>query len=153
MNYRCAPTRHGQMLFDADDAFVGRALEAYGEYSWSEVEVLLQMCSEITRSLGRKPVVFEAGAHVGTMTLPLARAAARLYAFEPQRCVYKVLQRTIEANPELKITARCYALGSKPGFVKIPHVNLDDTSRRHNAINDHRPQPGDTRGRAPGRQG
>ena len=61
--------RYGTFLCPPD-TFIGRALEAYGEYSQFEADLL---CSLL------KPgdIVFEAGAHVGTLTVPLARAADR----------------------------------------------------------------------------
>ena len=97
--------RYGTFLCPPD-TFIGRALEAYGEYSQFEADLL---CSLL------KPgdIVFEAGAHVGTLTVPLARAVAppcseafrgKVIAFEPQP----------EMFAALKSNTALLAVGAKP---------------------------------------
>lgn len=86
--------RHGVMRFFRNDAFCGRALAVYGE--WSEAEI--RICSAF---LGPGAVAVEAGSNVGAHTLGLARAVGPqgvVHAFEPQRAVFDLLRHNVEAN-------------------------------------------------------
>lgn len=79
--------RHGLMVFNRHDQFIGKALKVYGEYSEGEYDVFSQVV---------KPgdTVIEAGANLGAHTLGLAQLAGpngRVYAFEPQRLMFQTL--------------------------------------------------------------
>ena len=58
--------RHGLMVFNRHDQFIGKALKVYGEYSEGEYDVFSQVV---------KPgdTVIEAGANLGAHTLGLAQ--------------------------------------------------------------------------------
>ena len=60
--------RHGLMVFNRHDQFIGKALKVYGEYSEGEYDVFSQVV---------KPgdTVIEAGANLGAHTLGLAQLA------------------------------------------------------------------------------
>lgn len=122
MNYRFENTRHGYMLYDAHDTFIGRALDLYGEYSWAEVMVLEQMVEECLLHRGRLPVVLEAGSHIGTLTLPLARRASQMYCFEPQRLVFQMLCANLAMNGILNVSARQAVIGATCGHHPVPTV-------------------------------
>lgn len=122
MNYRFERTRHGYLLFDADDTFVGRALDLYGEYSWAEVQVLEQMADECVMHRGRAPVVLEAGSHIGTLTVPLARRASQMYCFEPQRLAFQMLCANLAMNGILNVSARQAVVGDSCGTHPVPTV-------------------------------
>jgi FkbM family methyltransferase len=110
------------MLFDAHDTFIGRALDLYGEYSWAEVMVLEQMADECLLHRGRAPVVLEAGSHIGTLTLPMARRASQVYAFEPQRLVFQMLCANLAMNGILNASARQAVIGAGVGSMVVPVV-------------------------------
>ena len=113
MRYELRATAHGQMLFDVDDTYVGRALRDLGEYSGEEARL---MCSLIEPGW----VVLEAGAHIGTMTVPMARKCAELWAFEPQRLMFQLLCANLALNGLVNVRAFEQALGESDGQCLVP---------------------------------
>lgn len=111
--------RHGTLLHPAKDAYVGRSLALYGEYSEAEMAVFAQIV---------KPgsVVVEAGANIGSLTLPLARLvgeSGRVLAFEPQRLIFQVLCANMALNAIENVHTINAALGAWPGTIKVPFVS------------------------------
>lgn len=111
-------TRHGPMWVLEGDAYVGRSLELYGDYSLRETELLTQV-------LRPGAVVVEAGANIGAQTVPIARACApgRLYAFEPQQPVFQAMCANLAANGITNVTARPEALGATEGRARMPAID------------------------------
>lgn len=85
--------KHG--VFDCpDDEYIGKALALCGEYSEKELQVLLSLLDE-------GDTVIEVGAHVGTLTVPLARKvgpSGKVIAYEPQNLMHDYLKRNVESN-------------------------------------------------------
>ena len=86
--------RHGYVLYNVNDWFVGRSVEHYGEWSPGETALFGQLC---------RPghYVVDAGANIGTHTLAFARLVGdrgRVFAFEPQRMVAQVLAANVALN-------------------------------------------------------
>jgi FkbM family methyltransferase len=96
------------MTWMRNDHYIGRSLELYGEYSESEAELL-------RRILKPGAVVVEAGANVGSLTLPIAEAVGggMVCASEPQPAYYRFLA----ANTRVAPSVFCIygALGEKEG--------------------------------------
>ena len=113
-------TRQGPMFVLAHDRFITRGLEAYGELSPDERDMLLQM---VRPGL---PVV-EVGANIGVHTLPLARACAPapLFAFEPQQQVFQLLCANLATNNIGNVIALPYACGAAEGTAAVPPVNYE----------------------------
>lgn len=105
--------RHGMMKFMPHDVYIGRALELYGEYSEEEVAFL-------TGLLTPDDTVVEVGANIGAITLPLARAAKWVYAFEPQAPLHEILRDTLDANSVDNVTTKRCAIGREFGTACIP---------------------------------
>src|SRR5437870_1047961 len=79
--------RHGLMLYNLNDTYIGAMLEKYGEFSEGETDVFHQLV---------RPgmTVVEVGANVGAHTLSIARLVGpqgRVLAFEPQRSIFQML--------------------------------------------------------------
>jgi FkbM family methyltransferase len=110
--------RHGFFIFDKNDTYVGRSLEAYGE--WAEAEV--QLFSQIIRPTD---TVVEVGANIGSHTLAIARLASegRVHAFEPQPYVFSMLQKNVSNNDLKNITLWNAAVGSEVGRVSMPFIS------------------------------
>jgi FkbM family methyltransferase len=113
--------RHGYIVFNKNDTYVGRSIEKYGEYSEAEVELFKQICSQ-------GDIVVEVGANIGTHTLPLSQIVGekgRVYAFEPQRIVFQTLCANLSINSIQNV--ECYQMGlsSENGFALIPDVNYN----------------------------
>lgn len=113
MRYELRHTRHGVMLYDLDDTWVGRCLAEMGEYSWREVEDLCAMARP-------EWVVLEAGAHIGAITVPLAKRVARVFAFEPQRLCFQMLCANLALNGVANVVALPEAIGREDGGVLVP---------------------------------
>src|SRR3954469_8060635 len=86
--------RHGPMLFNINDKYIGRSLELYGEFSEPEITLL-------TSYLRPTDTVVEVGANVGAHTVPRAQAVSgggEVVAFEPQRLIFQTLCANLALN-------------------------------------------------------
>lgn len=111
--------RHGVIAYLRHDAYVGRSLELYGEYGEDEQAVLAQMVRP-------GDVVVEAGANLGSHTVPLARKAGptgALIAFEPQRFVFQILCANVALNELTNVHAHHAAVGETPGVLDVPAID------------------------------
>ncbi len=113
-----APCRHGLFTFDCRDSYVGKSLQAYGE--WAEAEVAL--FSQLVKS---GDSIVEAGANIGSHTIPLARLAypGMIHAFEPQPYVHSILKRNKENNQLDNIVLWNAAIGAENGAVSMPAIS------------------------------
>ena len=111
--------RHGRMMYYDTDAFIGRSLELYGEYSEGEPAVWSQI-------LHPGMTTIEVGANIGAHTIFLAKKlgpAGRLFAIEPQRQLYQMLQGNLALN-EIKNTFVMHgAIGREMGTIAVPDVD------------------------------
>lgn len=110
--YALTETRHGLMLVNRNDLYMGQALLHYGECFELELQFML--------SLLRKPgMVLDVGANMGIHTVPLARAlAARggtVVALEPQPIVFQQLCANLALNALMNVIALPYACGNENG--------------------------------------
>lgn len=103
--------RYGVMLYNVNDRYIGRSLQAYGEYCQAEADLL-------ARFVRPGDIVVDAGANIGTLTLFFARAVAgqgRVYAFEPQRVIFQTLCANIALNSLTNVHAFQAALADTAG--------------------------------------
>lgn len=112
--YELTPCRHGLMLVNRNDIYMGQALLKYGECCELELQFLL--------GLLRKPgLAVEAGANMGIHTVPLAKALASqgrtLYAFEPQPVIFQQLCANLALNGLTNVSAFPMACGNRNGAV------------------------------------
>ena len=112
-------TRHGPMLANRNDRYVGQSIISYGEFSEGEAKVFCQL-------VGAGDVVVEAGSNIGAHTLLLSRlvgATGLVYAYEPQRIVFQTLCANLALNQCLNVIARQQGLGSDTGQMVLPGVD------------------------------
>lgn len=114
---RVGLTRHGHMVYNAQDAYVGASLEAYGEFSQGEVDFLLAL-------IGPDSVVMDVGANYGALTLPLARKARQVYAFEPQRPAFCAMAGSLALNGIENVVCENVAVSDQVGFVTVPRLDF-----------------------------
>jgi FkbM family methyltransferase len=90
--------KHGRFTVHDNDRWIGRALIETGVYSEREVELL---CSLVRDG----DVVIEAGANIGQITVPLAKAvgSGRVHAFEPQPQINDLLVENVAQNGPLPV--------------------------------------------------
>ncbi|MGA2887234.1 MAG: FkbM family methyltransferase [Terracidiphilus sp.] len=114
--YQLTETRHGTMLVNLNDLYMGQAFLRYGECFESEIDVLLGM-------LRFPGLVIDVGANMGVHTVPLAKELARqgrsMLAFEPQPVIFQQLCANLALNGLMNVQAFPYACGSKPGVVSF----------------------------------
>lgn len=119
--YRLVQGRHGRFLVNENDLYVGRSLIDYGEYSEVEWRFLAQLVSP-------GDVVLEVGAHIGALTIPLARAVGpggRVFAAEPQPVLFQNLCANIALNGLLNVRAQPIGFGGVPGTMYLPPIGYE----------------------------
>jgi FkbM family methyltransferase len=140
--YRLTRTRHGAMLVNCNDIYMGQSLLKYGECSEHEIELLLKYVE-------RPGEVIEVGANMGVHTVPLAKQLARrgrsMMVFEPQRVVFQQLCANLALNGLMNVRAFHAACGKEGGEVSFP---APDYRRQGNfgrvAMSAPQEQPGET---------
>jgi FkbM family methyltransferase len=116
-----AVTRHGYLLYNRNDTYIGRAIERYGEYGELEANLFRQICHP-------GDAVVEVGANIGAHTILFVRLVGeqgRVYAYEPQRVVYQTLCANMALNSITNVECFHAAAGAAPGHVKIPEIRYD----------------------------
>ena len=117
--------RHGTMLFNVNDSYIGRALDLYGEWSPGEIELFEKIVSP-------GDIVVEVGANIGSHTLRLAQLAGpegAVLAFEPQRIVFQTLCANMALNSVTNVHCYHNAVGRERGVILVPRL---DYHRRRN---------------------
>src|SRR5262252_5792022 len=109
-------TRYGRMSYFAADAYIGRSLELYGEYSPGEIELMAKIV---------KPgwAVVNGGANIGALTAPLAELVGpdgKVYAFEPQPELVQLLRRNMRKRKNVMVSD--YALWHSRGDNRVRKV-------------------------------
>ena len=113
------PCRHGTMVFNPKDSYVGRSLDLYGEFSNGEVLLFEQV-------LRPGEIVVEVGSNVGAHTVPLAKAVGptgRVFAFEPQRVLFQTACANLALNSITNVVARNEAVGAAAGSLVVPSLD------------------------------
>jgi FkbM family methyltransferase len=111
--------RHGTMMYNVNDTFIGRSLDLYGE--WCEAEAFL-----LGQILKPNDVVVDVGANIGTHTLFFAKAVGEkgvVAAFEPQRLAFQTLCGNVALNGLTNVTCLMAAVGEKRGQATIPRLD------------------------------
>jgi FkbM family methyltransferase len=110
--------KHGLMLFNRNDVYIGRSIGKYGEFSEGEIALFSQLCRP-------GDVVVEVGANIGTHTLPIAKMVGRdgrIHAFEPQRIVFQTLCANMAMNSITNVECHYTALSHEPSTLLIPDI-------------------------------
>lgn len=116
---RVTAAKHGLMLYNRNDIYIGRSLEVYGEFSEDENNVFRQI-------LRPGQFAVEAGANIGAHTLALSEFVGergRVFAFEPQRIVFQTLCANVALNSRLNVDCRQVALGEASGSLFVPPID------------------------------
>ncbi|MEM1297774.1 MAG: FkbM family methyltransferase [Pseudomonadota bacterium] len=123
--YTLVKGRHGHFLTNPQDVYMGRSILNYGEFSEAEWQLLDQI------TLPGMSVV-EAGANMGTLTVPLANKLGRkgmLYAFEPQIAIFQLLCANLALNDLVNVQAFNAGCGEQPEW--LPIIRLDPAKQRN----------------------
>ncbi|MDR0577045.1 MAG: FkbM family methyltransferase [Candidatus Accumulibacter sp.] len=118
--YKIVRARHGWMLANPNDLYVGQALLEYGEYGELEARV-------IHRCLFKPGRIVEVGANMGGHTVGLAKLAAargeEMVVFEPQPAVFQNLCANLALNGLRNVRAWPFACGDETGMVTFAEQN------------------------------
>jgi FkbM family methyltransferase len=118
---RVRACRHGTMLYNPKDAYVGRSLDLYGEFSEGEVKTLMQLAPE-------GGVVLDIGANIGAHTVPLAQKVGPkgvVLAFEPQPRIHMMLCANLLMNGLANVLIYSCALGTEKGTAFLPVLDYE----------------------------
>jgi FkbM family methyltransferase len=111
--------RHGTMMYNVNDAFIGRSLDLYGEWCDDEAFVLSHILSP-------GDVVVDVGANIGTHTVFFAQkvsAIGLVVAFEPQRLVFQTLCGNVALNGLTNVITFQAAVGAVRGQLTFPPID------------------------------
>jgi FkbM family methyltransferase len=99
---------------DLDDQ-VDATLYVFGDFDPDTQAALMALASKDT-------IVFDVGANIGVVSVPLSRVSQRVFAFEPTAAVYQRLARNLTLNRCKNATPIAAALGSQRsvGVVRFP---------------------------------
>lgn len=114
--------RHGLFAYNLNDAFIGRCMDAYGEWSESELSLLFQV-------LKPGDFVLDVGANIGTHTVAFAKkvgGSGAVVAFEPQRLNFQLLCTNVTLNTLVNVRCVNAAVSDSKGELRMPM--LDPTS-------------------------
>jgi FkbM family methyltransferase len=111
--------RHGLFAYNLNDMYIGRSLDAYGEWCEAELAVLFQVL---------KPggVALDIGANIGTHTVALAKhvtSSGVVFAFEPQRLTYQLLNANVALNALVNVQCLNRVAGDARGQMRIPALD------------------------------
>jgi FkbM family methyltransferase len=113
-----AMCRHGPMLYNRNDQYVGASIRKYGEFSPGESWIFRTV-------LAPGAVVVEVGANIGAHTVELSRLVAPggvVHAFEPQRIVFQTMCANLALNGCVNVFAHNAAVGAAPGEIIVPFL-------------------------------
>ena len=116
---RLKQCRHGAMLYNVNDTYVGRSLDLYGEFSEAEVQFFSNV-------LQPGMMVIDVGANIGCHTVFMAKTVApggSVIALEAQRQVYQMLNANIQLNALDNVHTLHAAAGAEEGNIMVPNVN------------------------------
>lgn len=108
--------RHGAVLYNTHDVYIGRSFDLYGEYAESEMGLLGNF-------LKPGDVAFDVGANIGAHTLFFANRVGpqgRVIAFDPQRQVFQTLCANVALNALGNVMTFHAAAGAAPGATQVP---------------------------------
>ena len=102
-------TRHGQLMVRRGPDLISNHLVQLGEYEWQVVELCRLLAGPFDEG-----VVFDIGANMGTVTVPLAKAFPhyKFISYEPQLQVFYQLCGNVALNDLTNVEVRNKALGS-----------------------------------------
>ena len=117
--------KDGLFLINRNDIYIGKSLEVYGEYAGLEGKMLMSLVQP-------GQTVIEVGANIGSHTVGLAKRvgpSGQVFAFEPQRACFALLQSQIALNQLHSVIAFNEGSGADECELWLPQI---DYSRQGN---------------------
>lgn len=114
-------TRHGRFTMLKTEEFIQQHFAAGGHWDEETLDGVLPL-------IPRDKDVIEVGAHVGTHTVPYARACRVIHAFEPQRILADLLCKNLIDNGIANTIVNQIAVGHINGAAKMNRLCSDGSS-------------------------
>lgn len=111
--------RDGLFLINRNDIYIGKGLEVYGESAGLEGTMLMSLVQP-------GQTVIEVGANIGSHTVGLAKrlgSAGKVFAFEPQRACFALLQSQIALNQLHSVIAFNEGSGAGECELWLPRID------------------------------
>lgn len=111
--------KHGRILYDDRDIWIGKSLAYYGEFSEQEVRLF-----EAVVRPGDD--VFDVGANIGVFTIPLARMVGpegSVVSIEPERMNYYTLCANVAINNLSQVVCWHYGVSDECGTMLVPDLD------------------------------
>lgn len=115
--------RHGLLMYNVNDSFIGRSIDLYGEWCDAELAILGQL-------LQPGDIAIDVGANIGTHTVFFARAVGKkgaVIALEPQRIIFQFLCANVALNALINVHCSNVGVGAEYGSIIVPV--LDPTKK------------------------
>lgn len=112
--------RYGRFAAITHDQYMGKALQRYGEYSESEVQLWRQLLAATPNA-----IVADVGANIGCHTVALASIVpqGRVVAFEPLRWLYQLALTNATLNACRNVDVVHAAVGAERGQITVPAID------------------------------
>lgn len=113
------PCRHGLMMYYVNDAYIGRSLDHYSEYSEDEIRLWAQIVRPGWTAL-------DIGANIGAHTVWMAKQVGptgRVVAVEPQRQLFQMMVGNLALNELGNVSTLMGACGPAIGSANVPHLD------------------------------
>ena len=117
--YKQKACRHGMMLYNPRDTYVGRSLDLYGEFSEGEAEFFNAV-------LRPGDIALDVGANIGCHTVVMAKRvgdAGVIVAIEPQRLLYQLLSANIALNGLTRVWCMQTAVSQDRREIVVPEID------------------------------
>jgi len=109
-------TEDGMVLYNPNDTYVGKSIEAYGRYQLEELKVF-------DKYVQSGDTVLDIGANIGTHTLWFANKVGPsgfVMAFEPQRLIFQTLCANMALNSIKHVDCKHLGVGYSKRLVTVP---------------------------------
>lgn len=114
--------KYGLFVYNPNDTFIGRSLEAYGEWSEFEIDMLKNFIKD-------GDTVIDVGANIGTHTVAFSRLVGKhgkVFAFEAQPRLEAILAANVKLNELTNVFWKPEAIGSECCKLALPPLPPDD---------------------------
>lgn len=109
--------KHGLVLYRNNDMYMGKSIDAYGEFSEKEIAFFRTVI---------KPTmtVIDVGSNIGMLTLEMSKLADVVIAIEAERLLYQMTCANVSINNRRNVIALHAAAGEHEGTTRIPNIDF-----------------------------
>jgi FkbM family methyltransferase len=113
--------RYGDFYIIKNDAYICRSLKEYGEWSQGEMHIY-ETC------IRKNSCVIEVGSHIGSLTVPISKLCNSVFAFEPQRKIFQLLNTNLCINNVQNVYAYMNAVGNENKQIILKELDFTDST-------------------------